>query len=119
MKNVVLLKFVPKGPTDINPALVSIMAWHRMGDKPLSELEMKGCVISTVATDAIVLNNQAISILKVDQISITLDQFQTKTFMHTCRHKYIYIYQTTSESEIKIKKRPSFQRVKSTGGSDR
>ena len=28
------LKFVPQGPT---PALVKIMAWHRPGDKPLSD----------------------------------------------------------------------------------
>ena len=31
------LKFVPKGPIDNNPTLVQIMAWHRIGDKPLSE----------------------------------------------------------------------------------
>ena len=31
------LKFVPKGQVDNNPALVQIMAWHRIGDKPLSE----------------------------------------------------------------------------------
>ena len=31
------LKFVPKGPIDNNPALVKIMAWRRIGDKPLSE----------------------------------------------------------------------------------
>ena len=31
------LKFVPKGPIDNNPALVQVMAWHRIGDKPLSE----------------------------------------------------------------------------------
>ena len=31
------LKFVPKGPIDNNPALIQIMAWHRIGDKPLSE----------------------------------------------------------------------------------
>ena len=29
------LKFVPKGPVD--PALIKIMAWHWIGDKPLSE----------------------------------------------------------------------------------
>ena len=33
----VLLKFVPKGPINNNPALVQIMAWRRLGDKPLSE----------------------------------------------------------------------------------
>ena len=31
------MKFVPKGPIDNNPALVEIMAWRRIGDKPLSE----------------------------------------------------------------------------------
>ena len=31
------LKFVPKGPIDNNSALVQIMAWRRIGDKPLSE----------------------------------------------------------------------------------
>ena len=31
------LKFVPKGLINNIPALVQIMAWHRLGDKPLSE----------------------------------------------------------------------------------
>ena len=31
------LKFVPKGRVDNNPALVKIMTWCRIGDKPLSE----------------------------------------------------------------------------------
>ena len=31
------LNFVPKGPINNNPALVQIMAWRRLGDKPLSE----------------------------------------------------------------------------------
>ena len=31
------LKFVPRGPNDNNPALVKIMAWRGIGDKPLSE----------------------------------------------------------------------------------
>ena len=30
-------KFVPKGPVDNNPALLKIMAWHRIGNKPLFE----------------------------------------------------------------------------------
>ena len=29
--------YVPKGPTDNNPALVYTMAWRRIGDRPLSE----------------------------------------------------------------------------------
>ena len=31
------LNFIPKGPINNIPALVQIMAWHRPGDKPLSE----------------------------------------------------------------------------------
>ena len=31
------LMLVPKGPINNTPALVLIMAWHRTGDKPLSE----------------------------------------------------------------------------------
>ena len=31
------LKFVPKGPINNIPALVQVMAWRRLSDKPLSE----------------------------------------------------------------------------------
>ena len=31
------LKFIPNGPIDNDPALGQIMAWRRIGDKPLSE----------------------------------------------------------------------------------
>ena len=34
------LKFVPKGSINNIPALVQKMAWHRPGDKPLSEAMM-------------------------------------------------------------------------------
>ena len=34
---IISLKFVPKGLINNIPALVQIMAWHRTGDKPLSE----------------------------------------------------------------------------------
>ena len=34
------LKFVPRGPINNILALVQIMAWHRTGDKPLSEAMM-------------------------------------------------------------------------------
>ena len=44
------LKFVPKGPINSIPALVQIMAWRRLGDKPLFEpmmarLKTQICVI--------------------------------------------------------------------------
>ena len=32
-----IYKFVPKGPIDNNTAMIQIMAWRRIGDKPLSE----------------------------------------------------------------------------------
>ena len=31
------LKFVPKGPFDNKAALVQLMAWRRIGEKPVSE----------------------------------------------------------------------------------
>ena len=31
------MRFVPKGPIDNNPELIQIMAWHQIGDTPLSE----------------------------------------------------------------------------------
>ena len=31
------LKFVPRSPIDNKPTLVQVMAWRRIGDKPLSE----------------------------------------------------------------------------------
>ena len=89
------LKFVPKGLINNIPALVQIMAWRRPGDKPLSEammvrllthicvarpqwvkwqtillthkqLEMQGSILSIVATDALVLKHQAVSIRSAD-----------------------------------------------------
>ena len=35
-----LMKSVPKGPTNNKPALPQIMAWHWTGDKPLSDTMM-------------------------------------------------------------------------------
>ena len=35
--NKISLKVVPNGPIDNNPALVQVMAWRRIDDKPLSE----------------------------------------------------------------------------------
>ena len=31
------LKFVPRSPIDNKPALVQVMAWHLIGNKPLPE----------------------------------------------------------------------------------
>ena len=35
--NKISLKLIPKGPIDNNPALVQIMVWRQVGDKPLPE----------------------------------------------------------------------------------
>ena len=31
------LKFIPRSPVNNKPALVYVMVWHRIGDKPLHE----------------------------------------------------------------------------------
>ena len=41
------LNFVPKGPINNIPALVQIMAWHRPGDKSLSE-PMMVCLLTHI-----------------------------------------------------------------------
>ena len=40
------LNIVPHGPADSKPALGQIMAWHWIGDKPLSEPMMAYLVIN-------------------------------------------------------------------------
>ena len=44
----------------------------------LKQLETRGCVINTVATDALVLKHQVIGIQSVDKIFIVLEWFQMK-----------------------------------------
>ena len=44
------LKFVPKGRINNIPALVQIMAWRRLGDKPLSEPMMVGLLTHICVT---------------------------------------------------------------------
>ena len=49
-----------------------------MKNLTLKHREMHGCVVSTVATDALVLKHQAISILSPDLTFNLLDQFHKK-----------------------------------------
>ena len=42
------------------------------------QLEMHGCILSTVSTDALVLKHQGISNHSAHEIFITLDQFDIK-----------------------------------------
>ena len=44
------LEFVPKGPINNIPALVHIMAWCRLGDKPLSEPMMVSLITHICVT---------------------------------------------------------------------
>ena len=70
----------------------------------LKHRETHECVVSTVATDALVLKYQAISIHNADETFIVLDQFHLKL---------LHIRWTASENEITFwKKLPSHLRVK-------
>ena len=44
----------------------------------LKHRETHGCIVSTAATDALVLKHQVISILNADKTFIVLDQFHIK-----------------------------------------
>ena len=87
------LQYIPGDPIDNESALVQVMTWYWTGDKPLTlkHWETYGCVVSTVATDALVLKHQAISIHNVDYTFIVLDQFHIKL---------LHIRWTASENEI-------------------
>ena len=54
------LKFVPKGPINNIPALVQIIAWHRPGDKPLSEPVMVSLLTHICVTLPQWVNNNSI-----------------------------------------------------------
>ena len=43
-------KFVPRGPINYITTLIQIMAWHRLGDKPLSEPMMVGLLAQICVT---------------------------------------------------------------------
>ena len=69
----------------------------------LKHQETQGCVVSTVATDTLVLKHQAISIHNADETFIVLDKFHIKI---------LHIRWTPSENEITFwKKWPSHIRV--------
>ena len=55
---------------------------------------MYGCVLTDVATDALVLQHQDIRSPSTDQIFIVVDQFQTKTWYikkNTLEYKTIFL----------------------------
>ena len=65
---------------------------------------MHGCVISTVATDVLVLKHQAISIHNADKISVVVDQLHT--------HIFLFQWKTPETKIIFWKKWPDGLRVK-------
>ena len=58
--------------------LLTLKYWLSYSWLTHKQLEMYGCVLTDVATDALVLQHQDIRIPSVDQIFIVVDQFQTK-----------------------------------------
>ena len=75
----------------------------------LKHRETHGCVISTVAADALVLKHQAISIHNPDYTLIVLDQFHMKI---------LHLWWTTLENNITFWKIwPSRLRVKSNSAA--
>ena len=53
----IALKFVPRGPINNISSLVEIMAWHRPGDKPLSESMMVSLLMHICVTQPQWVNN--------------------------------------------------------------
>ena len=49
----ILMKFVPKGPIDNKSAFFRIMAYHRIGDKPISEPKIVSLLTHTCLTGLI------------------------------------------------------------------
>ena len=65
------VKFVPKGPINNIPALVQIMAWRCLGDKPLSEPKMVSlpahiCVTRPQCVKVDWFNSLALEIFKLN-----------------------------------------------------
>ena len=52
------------------------------------QLETRGCELSTVATDVLMLKHRGISTHSADQISVALDQIQTKKYMNYSEQHY-------------------------------
>ena len=74
------LKFVPKVRINNIPALVQIMAWRRIGDKPLSEAMMVNLV-----THICVTRPQWVKHLGTNLLSGDLSQIQVFDWISQCR----------------------------------
>ena len=71
------LKFIPKGPINNIPALVQIMAWRRLGDKPLSEP-----IVVSLLTHICVTRPQWVIISN----AFLLIKFDVRSYHHCFRH---------------------------------
>ena len=74
------LKFVPKGPINIIPSLVQIMAWRRPGDKPSSEPMMV-----SLTTHICVTRPQWVKMISWPQIFCQIrSRIPGSMFLHEC-----------------------------------
>ena len=73
------LKFIPQGPINNIPALAQIMAWHRPGGKPLSELRM----ISLPRHSWVTRMNQRRYVIIICSL-VFPDKLWWKYFIHGC-----------------------------------
>ena len=77
------LKFVLKGPINNIPALVQIMAWHRPGDKPLSDPKM----VNLLTHICVTLPQWVNQFLPTEYIvDITDDDFKIYLQLVICRY---------------------------------
>ena len=79
----ILLKHVPKGPINNNPALVQMLGWRRSGDRPLSEP-----MIVSLLTPICVTRPQWVKVLWIQLfflwcICICNSHFLTGTWNHS------------------------------------
>ena len=79
----IALKFVPKGPIVNNQALGSIMAWRRIGDKPLSEHSVSWAIQGYIDSNNLkpMMNSD-----HIEQLTATANRFMTMPLTITWHH---------------------------------
>ena len=101
------LKFVPKGSINNNPALLQIMAWRRLGDKPLSESMMVSSLTHICVTRPqwVKLNCQFI-------LPICYCLVVTFGIVHRARQHNCEIFPNDLTTEIDVMYKQDFRRLK-------
>ena len=100
------LNFVPKGPINNIPTMVQIMAWHRPGDKPLSEPMMVNLLMHMCVIGPHVMKFRKI-LLRADSLNqiwkIYFRNAKQFNFLCICKwnesYQSIIKYMSTSNSE--------------------